>query len=168
MRMRSVFTLYALVLLFLLPFISKTLAAEAVFSTWDVFETDKCASIWLIKRFIDPKAEIRFSPHGTSITEGIPFDTPEAQFRRYATKSTYETLLEHYDLKDPQLKYIGRLIHDIEVNVWEKKVYNESTKVMEAIRLIIVQNEGNNKAITEKSLEYFDAFYQVSLPNLSN
>jgi len=91
------------------------------FSTWDVFETDKCASIWLIKRFIDPKAEIRFFPHGTSITEGISFDTPEAKFRRYATKSTYETLLEHYDLKDPRLKYIGRIIHDIEVNVWEKR-----------------------------------------------
>jgi len=98
-----------------------------------------------------------------SITKGIPFDTPEAKFRRYATKSTYETLLEHYDLKDPRLKYIGRLIHDIEVNVWEKKVYNESTKVLEAIRLIIVKNEGNNKVIMEKSLEYFDALYQVSL-----
>ena len=161
--MRSAFTICTLVLLFLLPFISKTLAAEVVFSTWDVFETDKCASIWLIKRYIDPKAEIRFFPHGMSITKGIPFDTPEAKFRRYATKSTYETLLEHYDLKDPRLKYIGRLIHDIEVNVWEKKVYNESTKVLEAIRLIIVKNEGNNKVIMEKSLEYFDALYQVSL-----
>ncbi|MCD6387981.1 MAG: chromate resistance protein [Desulfobulbaceae bacterium] len=158
--MRSGFTICTLVLLFLLPFISKTLAAEVVFSTWDVFETDKCASIWLIKRFIDPKAEIRFFPHGTSITEGIPFDTPEAKFRRYATKSTFETLLEHYDIKDPWLKYIGRIIHDIEVNVWEKKVYGESTKVLEAIRLIIVKNEGNNEAIMEKSLQYFDAFYQ--------
>jgi hypothetical protein len=162
MRMRPVFTICTLVL-FLLPFISKTLAAEAVFSTWDVFETDKCASIWLIKRFIAPQAEIRFFPHGTSITEGIPFDTPEAKFRRYATKSTYETLLEYYDIKDPRLKYIGRLIHDIEVNVWEKKVYNESTKVLEAIRLIIVKNKGDNEAIMEKSLEYFDALYQVSL-----
>jgi hypothetical protein len=159
MRMRPVFTICTLVL-FLLPFISKTLAAEAVFSTWDVFETDKCASIWLIKRFIAPQAEIRFFPHGTSITEGIPFDTPEAKFRRYATKSTYETLLEYYDIKDPRLKYIGRLIHDIEVNIWEKKVYGESTKVMEAIRSIIVKNEGNNEAVMEKSLEYFDAFYQ--------
>jgi hypothetical protein len=162
MRMRPVFTICTLVL-FLLPFISKTLAAEAVFSTWDVFETDKCASIWLIKRFIAPQAEIRFFPHGTSITKGIPFDTPEAKFRRYATKSTYETLLEYYDIKDPRLKYIGRLIHDIEVNVWEKKVYNESTKVLEAIRLIIVKNKGDNEAIMEKSLEYFDALYQVSL-----
>lgn len=158
--MRPVFTLYALVLLFLLPFISKTLAAEAVFSTWDIFETDKCASIWLIKRFIDPKAEIRFFPHGKSITEGIAFDTPEAKFRRYATKSTYETLLEYYDLKDPRLKYIGSIIHDIEVNVWEKKVYTQSIKIQEDIRSIIVKNEGNCEAIVEKGLQYFDDFYQ--------
>jgi len=161
--MRSGFTLYALVLLCLLPFISKTSATEAVFSTWDVFEADKCASIWLIRRFIDPQAEIRFFPHGTSITKGIAFDTPEAKFRRYATKSTYETLLEHYDLKDPRLKYIGRIIHDIEVNIWEKKVYTVSTKVMEDIRSIILENEGNNKAIMVKSLEYFDEFYPASL-----
>jgi hypothetical protein len=158
--MRPGFTICALVLLSLLSFTSKTLASEAIFSTWDVFETDKCASIWLIKRFIAPQAEIRFFPHGTSITEGIPFDTPEAKFRRYATKSTYETLLEYYDIKDPRLKYIGRIIHDIEVNIWEKKVYGESMKVMEAIRSIIVKNEGNNEAVMEKSLEYFDAFYQ--------
>ena len=158
--MRFVFTLYALVPLFLLPFISKTLAAEVVFSTWDVFEADKCASIWLIKRFIDPRAEIRFFPHGTSITEGIPFDTPEAKFRRYATKSTYETLLEHYDLKDPRLKYIGRIIHDIEVNVWEKKVYTQSIKIQGDIRSIITKNEGNCEAVVENSLQYFDAFYQ--------
>jgi hypothetical protein len=158
--MRPGFTICALVLLSLLSFTSKTLASEAIFSTWDVFETDKCASIWLIKRFIAPQAEIRFFPHGTSITKGIPFDTPEAKFRRYATKSTYETLLEYYDIKDPRLKYIGRIIHDIEVNIWEKKVYGESMKVMEAIRSIIVKNEGNNEAVMEKSLEYFDAFYQ--------
>ncbi|MCD6389204.1 MAG: chromate resistance protein [Desulfobulbaceae bacterium] len=158
--MRAVLSIYVLVLLFLLPFIPKTQATESIFSTWDIFETDKCASIWLVKRFVDPKVEIKFFPHGTFITEGVLFDTPEAKFRRYATKSTYETLMEHYELNDTRLKFIGRLIHDIEVNVWEKKVYPESPEVLEAIRSIIVENGGDNEAIMEKSLRYFDAFYQ--------
>jgi hypothetical protein len=35
-----------------------------VFSTWEGFEADKCASIWLIKRFIDKNAVIKFFPKG--------------------------------------------------------------------------------------------------------
>ncbi|MGA1875585.1 MAG: chromate resistance protein ChrB domain-containing protein [bacterium] len=35
-----------------------------VFSTWAGFEPDKCASIWLIQRFIHPEAVIKFFPVG--------------------------------------------------------------------------------------------------------
>ena len=35
-----------------------------VFSTWDGFEVDKLASIWLIKRFIAPGAKVRLYPKG--------------------------------------------------------------------------------------------------------
>ena len=134
-------------------------AQRPVFSTWDNFEVDKCASIWLIKRFIAPDAEIRFFPHGKKITSGIPFDIPDAKFRRYATKSTYEILLEHYRLSSPKLKYIGRIIHDIEINTWGRKAYVESTKVLEDIRQIITKNKENYRAILEKSIKYFDRLY---------
>ena len=134
-------------------------AQRPVFSTWDTFEVDKCASIWLIKRFIAPDAEIRFFPHGETITSGIPFDTPDAKFRRYATKSTYEILLEHYRVRSPRLHYIGRIIHDIEINTWERKAYIDSTEVLDDIRQIIMNNKGNCRAIVEKSMKYFDRFY---------
>ena len=133
-------------------------AQRPVFSTWDSFEVDKCASIWLIKRFIAPDAEIRFFPHGETITSGIPFDTPDAKFRRYATKSTYEILLEHYRLRSPKLLYIGRIIHDIEINTWGKKICKESTRIASTIRQIIIDNKGNNNLIIEKSMKYFDNF----------
>lgn len=138
-------------------------AERPIFSTWDNFEVDKCASIWLIKRFIAPDAEIRFFPHGEKITSGIPFDTPDAKFRRYATKSTYEILLEHYRLKSPKLRCIGRIIHDIEINTWERKLYPESNKVLEDIRQIIMKNKGNYRAIVEETTKYFDKFYENCL-----
>jgi len=94
-----------------------------VFSTWVGFEADKCASIWLIKKFIDKNAIIRFYLKGDAITQGIPFDTPDAKFGRYYNMSTFESLLKHYKIKDPKVNYIGRIIHDIEVNVWGKKSY---------------------------------------------
>ena len=96
------------------------------FASWDIFEADKCASIWLIKRYISPEATILFYSRDDNPPQGILFDTPEAKFRRYHNKSTYETLLEHYELTDPTLIYIGRIIHDIEVNIWERPVHPHS------------------------------------------
>ena len=120
---------------------------------------DKCASIWLIKRFIDENAVIKFFPRGKIIKEGIPFDTPDAIFRRYHNMSTFESLLKHYKPHDPKLIYIGRIIHDIEVNIWEKKVVKETLIVQDAVNKIIWNVKDRNEVI-QKSCIYFDLLYQ--------
>ena len=130
-----------------------------VFSTWEGFEVDKCASIWLIKRFIDKKAQIKFFPKGEIIKEGIPFDTPDAAFRRYHNMSAFESLLKHYRLRDPKLIHIGKIIHDIEVNIWEKKVLKETLIVQDAVNKIIWNTKDRNEVI-QKSGNYFDSLYQ--------
>ncbi len=138
-----------------------TLAEEKglVFSTWERFEVDKCASIWLIKRFIDENAVIKFFPKGEIIKEGIPFDTPDAIFRRYHNMSTFESLLKHYKLQDPKLIYIAKIIHDIEVNIWEKKVLKETLMVQDAVNKILWNVKDRNEVI-QKSGNYFDSLYQ--------
>ncbi len=130
-----------------------------VFSTWEGFEVDKCASIWLIKRFIDKKAVIKFYPKGEEIKEGILFDTPEAKFKRYFNRSTYESLLQHYKIKDLRLIYIGKIIHDIEVNTWENKKLIETPTVQDAVNKIIRETTQRNELI-EKSNMYFDSLYK--------
>jgi hypothetical protein len=137
-----------------------------VFATWDIFEVDKCASIWLIKRFIDTEAQIRLYPKGEQIKKGILFDTPDAKFRRYHNASTYETLLRHYKIRGDRLIYIGRIVHDIEVNTWEKKVMKESGFVTNKINRIINQSKSNREVI-DGSLFFFDAFY-ANLKNDQN
>ena len=57
--------------------------ADHFYVTRDDFEPDKCASIWLIKRFIDPQAVFVIRPAGAPLKPGIPFDVPEAELRRY-------------------------------------------------------------------------------------
>ena len=134
-------------------------ADKHIFSTWESFESDKCASIWLIKRFIAPEAQIRFYPPGETITEGIAFDTPEARFRRYHNKSTFETLLAHYRIEDKTLIYLGRVIHDIEVNIWEKKLMPESLEVESTIREIISRDD--IEVIASECRLYFDRLYEA-------
>jgi hypothetical protein len=130
----------------------------SLFSTWEGFEADKCASIWLIKLFIAPEAEIRFYPQGEWNMAGIAFDVPNARFRRYHNKATFETLLEHYRLKDEQLSYIARIIHDIEVNIWEKKLMAETLEVQNAMHEIIMQTD--SKKIIADCQGYFDRLYE--------
>jgi hypothetical protein len=130
-----------------------------VFSTWEGFEADKCASIWLIKRFIDKHAVIRFFPKGEIIKEGIPFDTPDAKLRRYHNMCTFEAFLEHYKIKDPNLAYIGKIVHDIEINIWERKVLPETVFVQNRINQIILDSQ-NNTEVMERSAVFFDSVYE--------
>ncbi len=147
----------------LYPALLQAESPKPVFATWDIFEVDKCASIWLIKRFIDGEAEIRLHPKGTLIRKGIAFDTPDAKFRRYHNASTYEVLLRHYRITDSRCVHIGKIIHDIEVNVWEKKKMPESRYVMQAISDIITGQSSSHVIIT-RSFAFFDTLYQQLSP----
>lgn len=140
------------------PVMGKERTQDVLFSTWDIFEVDKLASIWLIKRFINPEATIRFYHNGESITEGIPFDTPDAHFRRYYNASTFAVLMKDYRISDPQCRYILKIVQDIEINTWETKKMPESRSVNQAI-LQIIGKEKNPDEIIAKSMQFFDALY---------
>lgn len=128
----------------------------SVYSTWDVFEPDKCASIWLIKRHIDPGAGFRFYPRGEAIVDGIAFDTPDARLRRYQDRSTFETLLTQYQLNAPRLVYLSRLIHDMEVNIWERKALPETRDVEDELRTLLSDKDPGR--LVDLCLDYFDTF----------
>jgi hypothetical protein len=142
----------------LLMVIASHATENSRFSTWEGMEADKCASIWLIKRFIAPNAEIRFYPRGAWSMAGTAFDVPNARFRRYHNKATFETLLEHYRLNDKRLTDIAKIIHDIEVNIWEKKLMAETPEVQNAMHEIIMQKD--TEKIISDCQAYFDQFYE--------
>lgn len=125
--------------------------------SWGLFEPDKCATVWLIRRHIDPGARFLFVKRGDELPQGIAFDTPGAKFRRYHNKCTYETFLEDAGLEEERLVYIGKIMHDIEVNVWERKAFEETVRVeTELQEMLLEEDPGKN---VEACLAYFDAFY---------
>ena len=113
----------------------------------------------MIKRFVDSEAQIRLYQRGEHIKDGIPFDTPDAKFRRYHNASTYETLLTHYKLGDKHLSYIGQIVHDIEVNVWEKKTLPE-TRTVQHVVIDIITSSDTPDEIINRSMAYFDGLYK--------
>jgi hypothetical protein len=138
--------------------LSTSYGEQKIYSTWEGFEADKLASIWLIKRFIAPGASVVIYPKGQVIKEGIQFDTPNSEITRKFNKSTFETLIDYYRIKDKKLINIGKLIHDTEINTWERKVFKR-TRELEIRILDLLEKHKNNEEIIARACQYFDSLY---------
>jgi hypothetical protein len=80
-------------------------------------QVDRIASAWLIRRFIDPKARFKFVPGQEYSPEGgeLRFDMFEADFTHEGDLCTFEVLLQRFGLRDPALRQIGEIVHDIDL-----------------------------------------------------
>src|SRR5207253_812395 len=78
---------------------------------------DRIASAWLIRRFIDPEARFKFvSGKGYRPADGeLRFDMFQAEFTHEGDRCTFEVLLDHVARKDPSLRAIAEIIHDIDL-----------------------------------------------------
>ncbi len=142
---------------------AQSVESGTVFSTWDRFEIDKLASIWLLKRFVVGKGvQIYLYPPGTEKMKGTPFDVPYAKLRRYQNASTFETILKYYNIHDSRLEYIGQIIHDIEINIWQEKRLPQTHTVQQAVADIIEKGKSNDEII-DRSCKYFDELYKASI-----
>ena len=89
-------------------------------------KTDRVACPWLIRRFIDPDAEIVFvAPEEVltvaAATGGRSFDAPGAQFTHSigpdgAERCSFETMIDAFDLGgDPALARLATIVHAADV-----------------------------------------------------
>ncbi len=75
---------------------------------------DRLACAWLIRRFVDPAAEIRYAE---TPTEGeISFDMRNAEFGHRGNLCTFETMLAAFGLEgDPALAALAAIVHEIDL-----------------------------------------------------
>lgn len=79
---------------------------------------DRTACPWLIRRFIDPKAEFVFVPSETDpkTVDGHTFDMRGGEYSHQDAKCTFEVMVERHGLqRDPALVEFGRIIRDADV-----------------------------------------------------
>jgi hypothetical protein len=78
---------------------------------------DRIASAWLILRCIDPEATFKFVPPKGYVPEGgeLRFDMFEAEYSHVGDRCTFETLLERFELREPGLRAVADVVHDIDL-----------------------------------------------------
>ena len=85
------------------------------FVTREKPKVDRVACPWLIKRFIDPDAEILFVPVDEVIEvakrEGaMPFDVPDVELGHHNLGTSFDAFLQKYHLTDEALAALARII----------------------------------------------------------
>ena len=77
---------------------------------------DRCASAWLIRRFIDPKCRFEFALEDHVPAEAVPYDMfHEGGFGHWGGDCTFETLEKSFRIRDSRVAVIGQMIHDADL-----------------------------------------------------
>jgi hypothetical protein len=75
---------------------------------------DRLASVWLIRRFIDPAAVIVYT--ASPAPGEVSFDTEGGTFTHTGSLCTFETMVLAFGLDDPALRTIAEIVHAIDLN----------------------------------------------------
>jgi len=76
---------------------------------------DRLACPWLIRRFIDPDAEILYVPANEVLEksrqlDAVPFDIPGVEYTHYHENVTFDYFLKKHSLNDPALHKMATII----------------------------------------------------------
>src|SRR5215831_10770944 len=86
---------------------------------------DRLACPWLIRRFIDADAEIRYVPAARVLevasTEGaIPFDVPGVELTHSGPLCSFDAFLEKYHLEDAGLARLAEIVRAADTDTLER------------------------------------------------
>lgn len=82
--------------------------------TWKNIGVDRMACAWLIRRWVDPKAEFIFIPREEkSLPKGSePFDIPGARYSHHGGHCTFYALLKEHKINDSILARIAQMVDE--------------------------------------------------------
>ena len=73
---------------------------------------DRAGCAWLIRRFVDPDAVFAFVDDPDEVPDdATPFDMRGVDLTHHGEDCTFETILRRYDLDDPALWDVARIVH---------------------------------------------------------
>ncbi len=126
-------------------------------------KTDRIACPWLIRRFIDPDAEILYVPRDDVLAvadaeDAHSFDAPGARYDHRDGKCTFEVLIEEHGLADdPALARLAKIVHAADI---ESELNTDPAGPgLLAIGLGGLDVEADDHRLLERASFVYDALY---------
>jgi hypothetical protein len=125
-------------------------------------KTDRIACPWLIKNFIDPEAEFLYVPADQVLDvaagEGAhSYDAPDAEYTHRDGLCSFEVLVAEYDLDDPALALLARIVHGADV-ADDRDATPQSRGLLAVAEGFHLLDVGDHRQL-ELSLPVYDALY---------
>lgn len=122
---------------------------------------DRLACPWLIRRFIDPEAQILYVPSELVIIQAAelgatPFDVPGVEFSHYGEECTFDYFLKKYALNDPALHTIASIVRGADT---DNHTLAEQAAGLWAISAGLAYNIQDDNELLQIGLVLYDALY---------
>jgi len=129
--------------------------------TRECVHVDRVACPWLIRRFVDPKAEFLFvRPEQVEITaakeSAIPFDVPGVELGHRGDRCSFDAIIEKYGISDPALLELARIVRAADTGKPELALESSGLEAIASGSMMIVKDD--HEAI-EKQAFVYDALY---------
>ena len=121
---------------------------------------DRIASVWLIKRFIDPEATFVFADPAQFPPDAIPFDAPNVELTHYGEDCTFETLIKRARLRDRRLARLAEIVHEADLRDG-KYAHEEARGIDAAIRGFLAASADDHRVL-EHGVALFEGLYTTT------
>ncbi len=120
---------------------------------------DRCASAWLIQRFVDPKAEFAFASDPKQMPDAIAFDMfGDTGFGHRGDNCTFETLCAEFSLRDAGLKQIAEIVHDADIH--DDKFGRTEGMAIDRVLKGWAKQQISDDDLIRRGMELFDGLYE--------
>ena len=85
---------------------------------------DRTACPWLIRRFVDPKAEFLFVPaekieETVKKEKAIPYDAPAVELGHHGDKCSFDAIIDKYKIKIPAVLELAKIVRAADTDTME-------------------------------------------------
>lgn len=122
---------------------------------------DRIACPWLIRRFIDARAEFLYVPAGevravAAAEQAIPYDVPDVQFSHRGELCSFDAFIADFALDDPALAGLALIVRGADTG---KPGLTPQSPGLLAISLGLSANYPDDHAMLEQGMVVYDALY---------
>ena len=122
---------------------------------------DRLACPWLIRRFVDEKAEIYYVPFEQVLKQAkkldaIPFDIPDVEFTHYGAECTFDYFIKKFKIKDKAVLAIAPIVRGADTDHHELAAQSNG---LWAISAGLSYNLRNDQELLEQGMILYDALY---------